>query len=77
MKRVTFASAQELKEYCLEQELSLVVEYRDDQNKQRQVILSGERLEEAGMYLDRPKAEAYFRKDGVFHEVIAGWQDGG
>lgn len=74
MKRVTFLTPEELVQHCQDEEVSLVIEYRDDENKQRQVILSGERLEEAGTYLNRSKPEAYYRKDGIFFEVVAGWK---
>jgi hypothetical protein len=74
MKRVTFATPEELREHCLRENLSLVVEYRDEDNRQRQVVLAGERLNELEAFIDRPKAEAYFRKDGIFYEVVAGWR---
>jgi hypothetical protein len=41
MKRVTFATPEELREHCLRENLSLVVEYRDEDNRQRQVVLAG------------------------------------
>lgn len=74
MKRITFTTPEELIQHCQLEEVSLVVEYRDDVNKQRQVILTGEQLAEAKTYLDFSKSEAYYRKDGLFYEVIAGWK---
>ncbi|QQE72964.1 hypothetical protein KDJ56_13520 [Brevibacillus composti] len=77
MKRVTFASLEELKVHCQEHELSLVIEYQDEVKKQRQVVLAGERLTDADTYLGMPGAMAYYRRDGVFYEVIPAWQRGG
>ena len=74
MKRITFTTPDELVAHCLQEEVNLVIEYRDAANKQRQVILSGDRLQEAATYLDYNKPEAYYRKDGIFFEVIAGWK---
>lgn len=74
MKRITFATPEELMQHCLKEEVSLVVEYRDETNKQRQVVLTGDRLAEADSYIRQAKAEAYYRKDGIFFEVIAGWK---
>jgi hypothetical protein len=74
MKRITFATPEELMQHCLQEEVSLVVEYRDETNKQRQVVLAGERLAEAEAYMGKAKSEAYYRKDGIFFEVIAGWK---
>ncbi|GED66439.1 hypothetical protein BRE01_01410 [Brevibacillus reuszeri] len=74
MKRVTFSTPEELVTHCENEEVSLVIEYRDDDNKQRQVILAGDHLQEAASYLSRPKPEAYYRKDGIFFEVVAGWK---
>lgn len=74
MKRITFATPEELRQHCLQEEVSLVVEYRDETNKQRQVILAGERLVEVDSYIRQAKSEAYYRKDGIFFEVIAGWK---
>ncbi|GIO07142.1 hypothetical protein J31TS6_31700 [Brevibacillus reuszeri] len=74
MKRVTFLTPEELVAHCENEEVSLVIEYRDDDNKQRQVTLAGERLKEAAEYLRRPKFEAYYRKDGIFFEVVVGWK---
>ncbi|BAH43208.1 hypothetical protein BBR47_22310 [Brevibacillus brevis NBRC 100599] len=74
MKRITFTTPEELIQHCQSEAVSLVVEYRDDVNKQRQVILTGEQLAEAQTYLNFSKSEAYYRKDGLFYEVIAGWK---
>jgi hypothetical protein len=74
MKRVTFATPEVLREHCLRENLSLIVEYRDEENRQRQVVLEGERLNELETYINRPKAVAYFRSAGIFHEVVAGWR---
>ncbi|EJL24409.1 hypothetical protein [Brevibacillus sp. BC25] len=74
MKRITFSTPEELIQHCQSEEVSLVVEYRDDVNKHRQVTLTGEQLVEAQNYLNFSKSEAYYRKDGLFYEVIAGWK---
>ncbi|WNC17051.1 hypothetical protein [Brevibacillus brevis] len=74
MKRIAFATPEELIQHCRKEEVGLVVEYRDETNKQRQVVLSGERLAEVETYMNSAKAEAYYRKDGIFFEVIAGWK---
>lgn len=74
MKRITFATPEELVEHCRREEVSLIIEYRDEANKQRQVVFAGERLEEAPAYLQQAKAEAYYRKEGIFFEVHAGWK---
>lgn len=73
MKRITFTTPEELVEHCQREDVNLVIEYRDAANKQRQVILAKDRLQEAVTYLSYAKAEAYYRKDGIFFEVIAGW----
>jgi hypothetical protein len=73
MKRVTFATAEELRSYCQSEQLSLVIEYRDEQQKQRQVILQGDTLAQLETYLALADAMAYYRKDGIFHEVVAAW----
>lgn len=74
MKRIVFATPEELIQHCENEQVSLVVEYRDEAGKQRQVVLGGERLPEAKTYIESPKAEAYYRKDGVFYEVVASWK---
>jgi len=70
MKRIVFATPEELVEHCLQEEVSLVVEYRDESNKQRQVVLTSEQLSQAPAYLSYDKSEAYYRKDGIFFEVV-------
>lgn len=74
MKRIIFDTPEQLIEQCQKEEVSLVIEYRDEDSKQRQVILTGEKLAEAKKYLDFSKSEAYYRKDGIFYEVVAGWR---
>lgn len=76
MKRISFATPDELIQHCQKEEVSLVIEYRDEANKQRQVVLAGDRLQEAATYWEQAKAEAYYRKDGIFFEVIPGWKQG-
>jgi hypothetical protein len=73
MKRISFATPEELRQHCLREEISLVVEYRDEQNKQRQVVLAGDRLAELEAYFAMPNAQAYYRKDGIFFEIVATW----
>lgn len=74
MKRIAFATPDELIRHCQQEEVSLVVEYRDEDRKQRQVVLSAERLADVKTYIELPNAEAYYRKDGLFYEVIASWK---
>jgi hypothetical protein len=73
VKRIPFATPEELRQHCLREEISLVVEYRDEQNKQRQVILQGEKLAGLEEVFGYPGVMAYYRKDGIFYEVVAGW----
>lgn len=73
MKRITFQNPTELSEYGREREVAITVEYRDENGKQRQVILSDERLAEIGEYLAKPNAMAYFKEEKIFYEVIAEW----
>jgi hypothetical protein len=73
MKKIVFATPEELIAHCQQEEVNLVIEYRDEENKQRQVILTGDRLSEAATYLGFAKREAYYRKDGIFFEVITSW----
>ncbi|RAP30387.1 hypothetical protein C2W64_01579 [Brevibacillus laterosporus] len=73
MKRITFQNPTELAQYGREREVAITVEYRDENGKQRQVILSDERLAEIGKYLEKPNAMAYFKEEKIFYEVIAEW----
>ncbi|QOT00823.1 hypothetical protein JNUCC42_09215 [Brevibacterium sp. JNUCC-42] len=73
MKRITFQSPAELAEYGREREIAITVEYLDENGKQRQVILSDERLAEIEEYLSKPNAMAYFKEEKIFYEVIAEW----
>lgn len=73
MKRISFATPEELRQHCLQEEISLVVEYRDEQNKQRQLILQGETLDRLQEVFGYPGVTAYYRKDGTFYEVVAKW----
>ena len=73
MKRITFQTPNELADYGRERDVAITVEYRDENRKQRQVILSDERLAEIGEYLAKPNAMAYFKEDKIFYEVNAAW----
>ncbi|MFY0543338.1 hypothetical protein [Brevibacillus sp. H7] len=73
MKRIAFATPEELTEHCLREEISLVIEYRDEHNKQRQVVLQGEELNELEEYFRYSGVTAYYRKDGIFYEIKAEW----
>ncbi|GIO00016.1 hypothetical protein ABE137_12845 [Brevibacillus laterosporus] len=73
MKRITFQTPDELADYGRERDVAITVEYRDENGKQRQVILSDERLAEIGEYLAKPNAMAYFKEEKMFYEVMAAW----
>jgi len=73
MKRITFQTPNELADYGRERDVAITVEYRDENRKQRQVILSDERLAEIGEYLAKPNAMAYFKEEKIFYEVNAAW----
>ncbi|CCF15849.1 putative uncharacterized protein [Brevibacillus laterosporus GI-9] len=73
MKRITFQTPNELADYGRERDVAITVEYRDENGKQRQVILSDEGLAEIGEYLAKPNAMAYFKEEKIFYEVNAAW----
>ncbi|MCR8994977.1 hypothetical protein SMD22_10665 [Brevibacillus halotolerans] len=73
MKRITFQTPNELADYGRERDVAITVEYRDENGKQRQVILSDERLAEIGEYLAKTNAMAYFKEEKIFYEVNAAW----
>ncbi|KGT72788.1 hypothetical protein MA20_48245 [Bradyrhizobium japonicum] len=73
MKRVQFAAAEELRSFCKQAEVQLVLEYRDVNGKQRQVILQENDLDQVETYFTEPEVMAYYRKDGIFYEVVASW----
>ncbi len=73
VKRIAFAEPQALGDYCAQEAVTLVIEYRDEHGKQRQVTLAGESLGELGSYFSKDDVMAYFRKEGIFYEVKAEW----
>ncbi len=73
MKRISFASAEELIAHCRQENVALVVEYQDENNRQRQVTLAEDTLADVEAYLRKPNAMAYYRKDGIFYEIVAAW----
>lgn len=73
MKRLNFATVDALIQHLREEQVTLVVEYRDEAGKQRQVTLTEDRVEEVGEWLAQAKAMAYYRKDGIFYEIVAEW----
>lgn len=74
MKRMKFSTPEELEQYCLSTDLSLVVEFKDEHNKQRQVTLQKDALKQAKDLLKHSTASAYFRHEGMFYEVVAEWK---
>jgi hypothetical protein len=75
MKRISFSSPEELAEHCKNEETSLIVEFKDDAGRQQQVTLSPQESERIKEYMDKPESMAYFRKDGIFFEVVPDWRD--
>lgn len=73
MKRLKFASVDECIQHLIEEQVQLVVEYRDEDRKQKQITLTQELIKEVGEYLSKPGAMGYYRKDGIFFEIIAEW----
>ncbi|MGD8191632.1 hypothetical protein ACQCN2_16750 [Brevibacillus ginsengisoli] len=73
MKRLKFATVEALILHLREEQVNLVVEYRDEAGKQRQVTLTQDRVEEVGELLTQSQAMAYYRKDGIFYEIVAEW----
>lgn len=73
MKRLAFATPDELIDYCQQEEVALIIEYRDAQRKQRQVTLKGEALRDIAAYFREEQVMAYFRKEKLFYEIKAEW----
>lgn len=73
MKRLKFTSVGDCIQHLVEEQVQLIVEYRDEDRKQKQITLTQERIEEVGDYLSKPGAMGYYRKDGIFYEIIAEW----
>ena len=73
MKRLKFVSAEECIQHLLDEQVHLIVEYRDEDRKQKQITLTEERIQEVGEYLLKPGAMGYYRKDGIFYEILAEW----
>lgn len=73
MKRLKFATVEDLIQHLQEEQVQLVVEYLDESRKQRQLTLTPDRSQEVGEWLAKPQAVAYYRKDGIFYEIIAEW----
>jgi hypothetical protein len=74
MKRKLFATPEELRNYCQSEQISLIVEYRDEHKKQRQVVLQGDALAQLETYFAMADVMAYYRQDGIFYEVVAAWR---
>ncbi|MGO0060759.1 hypothetical protein ACTID9_12230 [Brevibacillus fluminis] len=73
MKRLAFATPEELTAYCMAEEVALIIEYRDEQGKQRQVTLKGDALGDLAGYFGQRDVMAYFRKDKLFYEIKPEW----
>ncbi|WP_139489446.1 hypothetical protein [Brevibacillus dissolubilis] len=73
MKRITFAAPEEVADYCREEDVILVVEYQDENGRQRQVKLAPDQLQDLGVYWEKPGTMAYFKKEKIFYEIVAGW----
>lgn len=73
MKRLAFATPGEMTNYCLQEGVALIIEYNDEQGKQRQVTLKGDDLHEAATYFHEKQVMAYFRKDKIFYEIKPEW----
>lgn len=73
MKRITFATPEALLVHCVQEEVRLVVEYQDEQNKQQQLTLVGDGLAQIEQLFTFSNVMAYYRKDGIFYEVVAAW----
>ena len=73
MKRLKFATVEALVQHLREEQVNLVVEYRDESGKQRQFTLTPDRVEEVGELLAQTQAMAYYRKDKIFYEIVAEW----
>ncbi|MGC5327037.1 hypothetical protein [Brevibacillus sp. SYSU BS000544] len=71
MKRLKFASVEDCIQHLIEEQVQLILEYKDEDRKQKQVTLTQERIREVGEYLSKPGALGYYRKDGIFYEIIA------
>jgi hypothetical protein len=75
MKRISFATPEELLEHCRKEAVELVVEYTDQEKKQRQIRLSAEslQLDALNECFAQKNVMAYYRKDGIFYEIVAKW----
>jgi hypothetical protein len=73
LKRKQFQSAAELTAYCQENQITLSVEFMDEQRKLRQVVLSPDESSQLEAYLHKPGVFVYFRQDGIIFEVVAAW----
>ncbi len=73
MKRLLFDTVEELIKHLQEEQVNLLVEYRDEARKQKQLTLTSDRYEEVGEWLAKTGAAAYYRKDGVFYEIVPKW----
>lgn len=70
MKRLKFATVEQLIQHLIEEQVQLIVEYRDEDRKQKQITVTQERVQEVGEWLSKPSAMGYYRKDGIFYEII-------
>jgi hypothetical protein len=76
MKRIVFESPEELLAHCRREAVDLVIEYVDQEKKQRQIRLAAEALdlETLRQSFAQQQVMAYYRKDGIFYEIVAKWQ---
>lgn len=78
MKRVPFASPDELLDHCRQEAVDLIIEYMDHDKKQRQVRLAAQEMtiEQLETYFAQQSVTAYYRKESIFFEVVAKWTKG-
>lgn len=73
MKRLAFATPEQLAEYCSGEHVTLIVEFTDEEGRQQQVTFQEDTLSLAGEFLQKKNAMAYFRKEKLFYEIVAEW----
>lgn len=75
MKRISFGTPDELLAHCQNEAIDLIVEYTDEEKKQRQARLSSAELQLPTLIqlFSNQNVMAYYRKDGIFYEINAKW----
>lgn len=75
MKRIPFDTPGALLVHCRQENVDLVVESTDTEKKQRQARIAAADLnaEQIVALFSQEKVMAYYRKDGIFFEIIAKW----